>query len=64
MLSIGLILLIMGVICVVLAAITPVPAPISQLGWIALVLGIILILLAYILPLATVHTATGLLGLR
>lgn len=61
MITAGIALLIIGIVIVVVSALTPVPAPIGQLGWVALVLGIVLFLLGYLLPVLDTAPAAMLL---
>lgn len=58
MLTLGFVFLVVGILCVILTAVTPTPAPLAQLGWVLLVLGVVLLALGYILPMAAVHTAS------
>ena len=62
MLSLGIIVLFIGVIVVVVCALTPIPPPIGQLGWASLGVGVLLIVLAYVLPLIPAHTAAAFLA--
>lgn len=50
MLTIGIVLLIIGVVAVVAGAIVPAPAPVTQLGWLSVVVGAVLTVLALVLP--------------
>ena len=61
MISLGIILLFIGVIVVVVCALTPIPPPIGQLGWVSLGVGVLLVVLAYVLPAIPIHTAALLL---
>jgi hypothetical protein len=50
MISIGIILLVIGVCVVIVSAVAPIPPPIGTLGWIALGIGILLVVLGLVLP--------------
>jgi membrane-bound ClpP family serine protease len=58
MISIGLVLIVVGILVIVLAAFIPRAAPASTVGWAVFVLGVVLLLIGLILPaLPVAHAA-------
>jgi hypothetical protein len=61
MLSLGIILLILGVIVLVIAYTVRGPAPLHPIGWALVAIGAVLIIVGLVVPTFAVHTAAMLL---